>query len=109
MHTPSQESASSRPELNCNVVEESTTEEESEDECEEGFTPHSGEFDKRRPACLWSPHTPRLGKREGRGRGKQVILSLYVFAVDPIDGHCPLDMFPLFFSQVMRSRSPLRN
>ena len=73
-----QEPASSRPELNCCIVEESTTEEESEDECEEGFTPQSGEFDnspRRGPARRWSPHTPRFGKREGRGRGKQVILS----------------------------------
>ena len=70
-HTSSKEPASSMPEQGgLIIVEESTTEEESENE----EAPQSAEFgiQSRTTTRLWSPHTPRSGKREGRGRGKQV-------------------------------------
>ena len=56
--------------LDCQIVEESTTEDESENE----EPPQSAEFGIQRRATnrLWPPHTPRSGKKEGRGRGKQV-------------------------------------
>ena len=73
IHASSKEPASSSPELDCLIiVEESTTEEESENK----EAPQSAEFgiQSRTTTHLWSPHTPRSGKREGRGRGKQVNL-----------------------------------
>ena len=65
-----QPSGSSTPQLDCLIVEESTTEDESENE----EPPQSAEFGIQRRATnhLWPPHTPRSGRREGRGRGKQV-------------------------------------
>ena len=78
-HTLSKEPAPSSPGLNCHVVEESATEEESEGECdggEECFAPQNGKFGcQRGQNSLRLPHTPRQGKREGRGRGKQVPFS----------------------------------
>ena len=66
----SEEPGWNRPHLDCLIVEESTTEDESENE----EPPQSAEFGIQRRATnhLWPPHTPRSGRREGRGRGRQV-------------------------------------
>lgn len=62
---------------NCQIVEESTTEDETEETYEDGFTSFSKELGCR--GRLWSPHTPRQEKREGRGRGKQVSYQNHFF------------------------------
>ena len=85
---------------NCQIVEESTTEDETEETYEDGFTSFNKELGCR--GRLWSPHTPRQEKREGRGRGKQVCYQNHFCFFNNLK-------IQQMLSQVVRSRSPLRN